>query len=101
MTAIEGLRAIERRRLAVAAIEGSIVGIEQAAAETSHRGRLRDVTDAMRPGVVRIQADTLAQSLLRAEHQTVVAGSAARFELVDIGVVFAFRRVQQVGEPPG
>ena len=64
MAAIQGLGSIERRRLAIAAVEPAVVRIEQACARPAHGGRLRDVADAMRPGVVRVDRDAMTGAFL-------------------------------------
>ena len=52
----------------------------------------------MRPGVVGVQADTPAKALLHGKQHSVVAGGAARFELIDEAQVLTLLRVLQVGQ---
>src|SRR5689334_5283764 len=86
MPAIQGLgpvRRIGREGLAISAIATTIVDIRIRAARGADIRADGNVTDAMRPGVVRIQADPGAQPFLDRQNHSVVAGRASRFKLVD------------------
>src|SRR6185295_2379960 len=88
MPAIQSLRPVRRigcKSLAIAAIATPVIGIRIGAARGTYIRADSNVTDAMRPGVVRIYADPGAQAFLDRQNHSVVTGSATRFKLIDEG----------------
>src|SRR6266516_2128468 len=98
MPAVQRLGPVESRCLAIAAAEPPIVGIQQTRACAADTRRLRDITDAVRPRVIGIEADAMAETLLQGEKQPVVADRPARFKLIDVAEELAFPRVPQVSK---
>src|SRR5215469_8812331 len=100
MAPVQRLRSSQRARLAIAAVKPAIVRIEQTRARPSYTRCLRNIANAMRPGVVRIEAYTAAEAFLGSQQQPVVTHCAARIELVHETEILAILRVCQVSEAP-
>src|SRR5581483_5000577 len=98
MPPVQRLRARQRSRLAVAAIAPAIIDVHVGTARSAYQRTNRNITDAVRPRVIGIQAHTAAQALLHRKDEPVIARGSAGLELVYKGQVFSFLRIDQIGQ---
>ena len=95
------MTAIRRRRIAISAIGASVVrvGIRRAAS-TAVEARLEGIADAMGPGVIRADGETLCCATLAGQNQPVIVAGTPVVDFVHKCEVLTERRVFQYQRPP-
>src|SRR2546426_68519 len=99
MPAVQSKGSVQTRLLAISAVKLAIVRIQQSSSSVEGRCADRDIANAVGSGIVRIEADSVADPLLCRQDQAMVAGRSVGFDLIDIAEILTLLRVSQISQP--